>query len=170
MQNEHKQNTKGSNELQTATRAKSNCTCSVYNWLIPWIWVLGTLIIVFTRSVTTAYPESHESSTHQDKIFLFKIHFNIILHQSLGLLSGLFPSVFLTKLLSECLATTTWRILILQMEETITRYGRKLRIYWRNIRGQLTRGCFPTMKTPHHEELACCKMSHRVSGSVGKGN
>jgi hypothetical protein len=41
------------------------------------------------------------------------------------------------------LITTTWRVLRLQIEETASRYGGKLRIYWIISRWQPTRGGLP---------------------------
>jgi hypothetical protein len=41
------------------------------------------------------------------------------------------------------LITTAWRVLRLRMEETPSRYGGKLRIYWLRSRGQPTRGGSP---------------------------
>jgi hypothetical protein len=71
---------------------------------------------------------------HTIPSYLSKIHFNIVRWS---------------------LATTAWRALRLRMEETPSRYGGWLRIYWISTRGQPTRGGPPAcglgvgLTTPH---------------------
>jgi hypothetical protein len=66
-------------------------------------------------------------------------------HLRLGLPSGLFPSDFPT-MLSGSTVTAAWRVLGLRIEETASRYGGYLRIYWISSRRQPTVGGPPAWR------------------------
>jgi len=73
------------------------------------------------------------------------------------------------------LCTMTWHILRLEEEEeeeTASRYGKWMQIYWISSQGQLTWGGPPacrldggltTLHNPHNKKGAWYKMLHRVS-------
>jgi len=65
--------------------------------------------------------------------------------------------------------TTTWSVLQLRMEETVSKYGGQLGIYRISSFGQPTRGGSPAwelgyvLKTPHRKNPSCYEMLHRAS-------
>jgi len=71
----------------------------------------GRLLPCPQERATTSYPEPDESSPRLPTRFS-KIHFNVIPHLRLGLLSGLFPYDFQTKILYAFLISSTRAIFL----------------------------------------------------------